>query len=486
MNRRTASSRRHVVSRPIACHAVAALLLSAACGDDSIEGPDGPSVSICHIDGSVGSLRSVLTSALREHLVHGDYVARLEVGPSGGVGDSVHFRRITDALAAARAVRLARNELEQAACRITIAVAPGTVTGTTTESSDPATEKFPLVIDIPDITLRGATTLQLDASGRPTGATDGADVTTLTPVPALAGGGMQVSEQILVINGHPNGSKGHGAIVEGFVLQSGRAATDTTVGGIGILTMRVNDVAIRGNRFENNLISAVDMRASSGLVERLYFSGLGSSCDICLAGPGDFVVRDSRLIGGGIPGVLILPAIILPVPSVIEQYTLPATSAVNVLVENNEVRGHVRKPVGVGLRIGAVGVGAPDVVGSVKARFVGNTLVGNTFGMIVEGAFVRAGTQRRGDIELTTSGNSISQSCQNDLLVTLSQSQVGLGLSNGPYLLNSSFNLTLGPDISWDNAWFANLPGVGNTLNVNGQAIASGSRIAYDAARVCP
>ena len=118
----------------------------------------------------------------------------------------------------------------------------------------------------------------------------------------------------------------------------------------------------------------------------------------------------------------------------------------------------------------------------------GNNLVGNTFGILIHGGFPVAGTMRRGDIEVTTSGNTISQSCQSDLLVTLSRHQVGLGLPSPfpSYLLSSTYKVALGPDISWDNAWFGHAAGFGNSLIVNGQEIPNGVRSAYDAARVCP
>ena len=95
---------------------------------------------------------------------------------------------------------------------------------------------------------------------------------------------------------------------------------------------------------------------------------------------------------------------------------------------------------------------------------------------------------RRGDIELTTSGNTISQSCQADFLVTLNRHQNGFGLSSAfpSPLLNSTYKLTLGTDIDWSKAWYANPAGFGNSLIVNGQAIPEGSRTAYDATRVCP
>ena len=221
------------------------------------------------------------------------------------------------------------------------------------------------------------------------------------------------------------------------------------------------------------------------MVERNHLVGPGSSCDYCLTGPGTYTVRDNRVVGGGIPGVFILPFSFVPVPPQVEQFPLPAAALVTASVINNEVRDHRKKPVGVALRIGAIGVDAPNVAGTANVTFTDNDLVNNTFGIIVEAAFAANNTLRRGDITLSTSGNTITASCQADLLVSLAQSQTALGITNNPYLLNSTYALTLGGDISFDDAWYAHAAGLGNLLLVNGQTIANGVRRAFDANKVC-
>ena len=61
-------------------------------------------------------------------------------------------------------------------------------------------------------------------------------------------------------------------------------------------------------------------------------------------------------------------------------------------IRNNEVRDHLRTPVGVGIRMDAVGVGAPNMYGTIHAVVQDNLLVNNRFGMIVHGAFPVANT----------------------------------------------------------------------------------------------
>lgn len=409
---------------------------------------------------------------------HGDYVAGLEVDALSTTGDGIHFSRLTDALAVARAGRMKRNELERADCRITIVVAAGTFKGSTAASSDAAFERFPLVIDVPDLTLRGALKMQVDAGGRATGVSTSSTATIIVPGVLLGGSsllGGPPQEPMVVVNGHPDGSKGFGAVVEGFVFQSGRLATDTTFSGTAFHIMRVRDVVIRGNKFEGGFNEWLDPRSSSVLIERNHFSGSVVNCGICLAGPGHYVVRDNRMIGGGNAGINQFPAVHLNVSTAVEPFSVPAAALISSVISNNEVRGNLRKPAGAGIRIGAIGINASDVVGTNLATLTGNTLTGNIFGLVVHAPFVQVGTARRGDIEVTTSGNTIAQNCQNEFFVSLTAAGVGLGIGAGPSLLNSTFRLTLGTDVQWDKAWFAHPANAGNKLLVNG----GGERFAH-------
>lgn len=473
--------------------ALSILALLAGCSAEKALDPTGPSLNVCHFAGSVGAATDIPLADLAIHRSHGDYVTHLDVSSAPATGDGIHFTRLTDAVEAARIIRMAHLELDKAACRITIAAAAGVLPGSTPPSTDPAFERFPIVIDVPDITVKGALKMQLDADGRATGVGETNDATIFAPNPALVvgAGGSQVSssEPIFIVNAHPSGSKGNGAVIEGFVFRSGRDTAATVNGGQGVFSMRVRDLVVRGNRFETGLTEAVDLRATSAAVERNYLVGRANSCDICISGPGDYAVRDNRLMGpGGLPGILSTPTQILPVPAVVEQYTLPATALVTALITNNEVRGHVSKPVGTGIRIGGMSLGAQDVINASRITVTKNALVGNTFGVIIDAAFPVAGSGLRADIDFNMSGNTITKSCQNDLLVSFTRHQSGLGLTSPfpSYLRNSTYTLTLGSELPWDAAWVAHAAGYGNMLNVNGQTMANVNRTAYDAVKVCP
>ncbi len=471
----------------------AALILSVmlACSEQPTS--PGGLMPVCHRSGASGIVMEMDTAELSTHRSHGDYPVNLIVNKSTSVtGDSIHFKRIGDAVAIARSVRVTRNEAEAAACRITINVGPGLFAGSVAESSDPAMERFPIVIDVPDISLRGSFRMTADAGGRATGLGEGTDSTILAASPGLltvfTGGIAQNNraQPIIVVNAHPEGSKGNGVLVEGFTFRSGNSAADATVGGHAIFSMRATGLTVRGNRFEGGFSEVLDLRVGSGKVERNYLTGRGGSCAICLSGPGEYEARDNRIMGpGGIPGIFVNSTNLIPVPPEVEPNVLPASATVTATLTNNEVRSHQATPVGVGIRIGPIGPGSPNVAGVARVTVEGNSLLNNRFGIIAEAAFPIANTTLRGDIDLTLKNNTITGSCQTDIFVSFSRHTTGLGIQNAPYLRNSSFNLSLGTGVNWADVWYAHPAGMGNTLTVDGQVIANGSQIRYDAAKVC-
>lgn len=441
-------------------------------------------VALCHLTESGGKILQVGAPALNAHLAQGDYASTLIVSHAPGqADDGIHFRRISDALSAARTGRLDRGEITSAACRITIVVSADTYQGTATGQASGDVENFPLIVDVPDITIRGALVMGLDDAGRATGIGTQDGETTLTPtgpLPVIAG----ASTPIIIANAHPGGSAGNGLTVEGFVFQSGHDPV-VDAGGQGVLSVRTTGLTIHGNRFEGGFTESIDIRSGSADVAQNHLAGTAGTCDVCLAGPGSFHAIGNRLLAGGIPGIGASGVISVPVPSGVEPLDIPATAETWAVIENNEVRDHLRTPVGTGLRVDAIGVGAPNVHNTVHATMRNNLLVNNRFGIIVHAAFTLAGTDRKSDVDVTLSGNSIQQSCQTKLLVSLSRHQSALGLKQSPYLLNSTFMLALHDNLSWDEAWYSHPAGYGNTLIVDGQTIPNGGRQFYSATE-CP
>ncbi|MEZ4588631.1 MAG: hypothetical protein R2909_19820 [Gemmatimonadales bacterium] len=484
--------------RPFARRVNAASLLAlsvvlASCSDDlPTEDRGGPdlqtdraatgSVAVCHHPDAAGRILTIARSALAAHLAHGDYVTTLRVGFAGDM-QGVDFATVTDALDAIRTDRLARGESVEAACRITVLVAAGTITGTTVVPAPPGAERFPLLVDVPDVTLRGALAMGLDRNGRATGQGTGEPPTVLTPaepLPVVAG----ASTPIVLVNGHPGGSAGNGFVLEGFVLQSGHDPA-VSAGGQGILTVRAGNVVIRGNRFEAGFTESIDVRGGGAQVIENHLAGTAGTCDVCLAGPGHFRARGNLLLAGGIPGITVDGVVGLPVPAGVEPFDLPSEAEMWVEVINNEVRDHLRTPVGVGIRVDALGVGAPNVFNRIHAVIRNNLLVDNRFGLIVHAAFPVANTGLHSNLDVTLGGNRIEGSCQAKLLVSLSRHTTALGLSNNPWLKGSTFELRLNGDLQWDEAWYGHAAGFGNTLIVDGQQIAEGGYHAYSAT-TCP
>jgi hypothetical protein len=440
-------------------------------------------VDLCHRPVSGGRILSVGAESARAHVAHGDYLSTLHVSHDPDQpADRTHFTSIGAALAEARASRVLADEATEAACRITIVVAPGTYQGTVGAASG-LLERFPLLVDVPDITLQGALAMAVDDAGRATGESMSGGESVLAPIAPLPFGGG-VSTPIIVANAHPGGSAGNGLVVSGFVFQSGQLLP-TAAGGQGILSLRTTGLTIRGNRFERGFTESLDLRASSADVRENHLSGTAGTCDMCLAGPGTFTVAGNRLLAGGIPGIAVSPTVLLPVPPDVEQYVLPATAETWADIRNNEVRDHRRVPVGVGVRMDAVGVGAPNVYGTVHAIVQENSLLNNRFAIMVHAAFTTPTTNRRGDVELTLGGNVLEGSCQTDLLVSLARHQTAIGLATTPYLLGSTFRLTLNGDVSWADAWYSHAPGLGNSLIVDGADVAPGARHFYSGAG-CP
>ena len=445
--------------------------------------PAAGKVNVCHRPATGGSILEIGVAGVADHLAHGDYISTLLVSHDAGQPvDGAHFATITGALAAARTSRVGANESTAAACRITILVSAGTYQGTVGSASG-ALEHFPLMVDFPDITLHGALAMTLDAAGRATGQGTGPGETVLTPAEPLPFVDL-LSTPIIIANAHPGGSAGNGLVVEGFVFQSGHDPL-VDAGGQAVLSLRTMGLTIRGNRIEGGFTESLDIRASGADVLENHLAGTAGTCDVCLAGPGTYTARGNRLLAGGIPGLGVSAPVNLPVPPGVEPYVPTATGETWADIRNNSVSDHQRTPVGVGIRVDAVGIGAPNVHSTIHAVIQDNLLVNNRFGMIVHAAFPVVGTDRRGDVDVTLGGNVFEGSCQTNLLVSFARHTTGLGIDNRPYLLNSTFQLTLGGDVSWDDVWFSHPDGFGNTLVVDGQTIANGGRQFYDATG-CP
>src|SRR4029079_298063 len=153
---------------------------------------------------------------------------------------------------------------------------------------------------------------------------------------------------------------------------------------------------------------------------RNLLTGKGGSCALCMFGPGDYKVIANRQVGlTGRLSVLVFPTIFTAVPPNVEQLTLPAEALVTAEVTNNEFRNHQEVPFGIGVRVAAIGPGAPNVVGTARVVAQDNDLADNRFAVVAEAGFLVANTAQRGSIDLTLKGNVLTGACQTGLLVAL-------------------------------------------------------------------
>lgn len=477
----TQITRRHLGPRA----AMVALMALVACSDAAEPPPFQERAVVCEPGATTSTELPV--ARLGDLVARGGYVARLLVDRDITPTPGVVFRRITDALKQARESR-SLTASRGSACRIVIQVSPGTYVGTTGTPAGPDIEQLPLLIDIPNVTLRGAYDMPVDAAGRASGPSAGLRASVLRADPPLRIFGPTNNTryaEVLVAVDAGGDRNGHNARIEGFVFQSGHQTPDT-VAGVGVLSLRAEGIEVIGNSFEGNFSERVDVRSGGVRVERNYSSGPGGTCDICMNGPGtNFIVRSNTLVDGGVPGVLIMPFTLLPLPPGFQQLVVPRTSTATVVVDNNDVSGHQRVPVGTAYRVAAIGNGAPDVQGTVNVSLTRNLSTDNRFGLIIEGGFPVAGTTLRGDVNVSASGNTFINSCQANLLISLSRHSTGLGLGVLPYLRSSTFALSLGAELPFADAWFSHPAALGNTLRVDGADMPNGTRAPYNAAKVC-
>lgn len=465
---------------------ILASLLAYACSSDapapsapasiSASKSDGGKVSVCHKPDGGGKILSLSANALSAHLGHGDYVAGYEVDHNGPPTDGVHFATITEALDSARATRRARSEMTSAGCRITIDVAKGTYVGS---FSTPAAggERLPYLITVPDITLRGAFTMRVDARGRATGTSTG-DTTTLGADRALI-----PTEAYVVVADDADGYHGDRAVIEGFRFLSGNTNPDAPKGGIGVGSLRAKDLSVRGNLFEVGMQGAANLRASTADLSANYARRVSDgSCTFCLAGPGAYTVHENRLLDPGFTNVF-MAALVLrapfplgsnPLGVVVPPYVVPTDRASYTgTITNNDLSYGTHQPKGFGSGVRLVPyVSDADIPQSGTVVLSDNTMLKNNFALTIEPNTPTTGISpvSQGNITVTAIRNEMGPSCRNNMLVSFARISRTIGVPPGTegYLANSTFTLILDSTAPFDKAWFDN-SAPGNSLYVNGE-----------------
>ena len=82
--------------------------------------------------------------------------------------------------------------------------------------------------------------------------------------------------------------------------------------------MRARGPIVRRNRIDGRFTEPLTFKVSTAVVEQNYLVGNGGTCALCFSGSGTLDATGNRLMGpGGIPGMLILPFAVGPVPPMV-------------------------------------------------------------------------------------------------------------------------------------------------------------------------
>jgi hypothetical protein len=432
-----------------------------------------------------------------------DLYVDANAAPGGDGSARAPYLRITDGVERARSDRQAGLEED-----ITIHVASGTYSGSYTSARlnrEPGLEILPILINVPNLTLRGATKLLEDASDLPTGAQPGTE-TVITTDEVVSSPNFTAS--LILIAPTTDGGSGDGVTVSGFILDP-QATVNLPRDGVPELQSIWVDRAANFEVRQNIVMRSgdgVDARMSSGTVSGNLFVGNGFA-GTYLSGGNDAYPANVRIIGnrgfnnvrGGaglgafgrtIPldlgaNTLQSPAILLTVDPASWPNLLTAT------VNNNDFSGNVVY----GLRC------APyppddyyklkaDLTARLEANVSGNLFNGNqNYGLLLDAGFPSPRSDRNAvsaQFDLALQNNALTGNGRATALLTFERFAVSLGtdslkdfkyLSQSVYNLNDTEGETLGFD--YDNPLMDPFDGtvLNNALIINGTVMPSGIKI---------
>jgi hypothetical protein len=422
---------------------------------------------------------------------------------SGDGSADAPYLRITDAMTRARSGR--QSGLEET---ITIHVAPGTYSGSYSGSrlkSQPRLELLPIILNVPNLTLSGATKLLEDASELPTGAQPGTE-TVITTDEVVSSPNFTAC--LILVAPTTDGGSGDGVTVSGFILDP-QATVHLPQDGVpelqSIWLDRAADFEVRQNIVMRSG-DGVRSRMSSGSVKGNLFLGNGFA-GAYLTGGNRAYPANVRIIGNrgfdNVRGGAMLGAFGNTIPLDLGSNTLQSPAVLlaadpaswpNLLtatVNDNDFSGNVVY----GLRCGAYPPDnyyklKADLTARLEANVSGNSFKGNqNYGLVLDAAFPpprsdKSAVSARFDLALQN--NALTGNGRATALFTFERFTVSLGtdsLKDFNYLSESVYNLTdperetLGFD--YDNPVTDPFDGtvLNNTLIINGAATPSGIKI---------
>ncbi|HTL54322.1 MAG TPA: hypothetical protein VL361_01530 [Candidatus Limnocylindrales bacterium] len=227
-----------------------------------------------------------------------DLYVDVTASPNGDGSAGNPYWRITDAVNRARSDR--QGATIPAGETIVIHVAPGTYIGSySPPGSARQMELLPIVLNMPNVILNGATVLALDALGLPTGLAPGTPETILASSDPL-GSPMQT---LLAIISTTDGGTGNNVTVTGFSFDQPLADHF----GTSIFADHVSGFVIRGN-WTRNAGKQVNIRFSSGTLDGNLVTDSPNGVGIYIATgsarfPAQVTVRTNRSIHNGEHGL---------------------------------------------------------------------------------------------------------------------------------------------------------------------------------------
>ena len=184
--------------------------------------------------------------------------ANAAAGGNGSV--ATPYLRITDAIGRARQLRQAT--VISPAERIVIHVAPGNYVGTFNSNpldNNSNKEVLPIILNVPNLTLVGATVLDHDSRGLPTGPAN-APQTKLKSGTTLTDPG----QALILVTRTTDGSAGENVAINGLTLEEN--GSQDSPGQAGIFIDRVSGFSIAHNMFMHTGVGCLT-RMSSGNFE---------------------------------------------------------------------------------------------------------------------------------------------------------------------------------------------------------------------------
>jgi hypothetical protein len=425
---------------------------------------------------------------------------------AGGNGSAVApYRRITDAVERARLVR--QSVAIPASERIVIHIAAGNYVGTFNSNpleNNGSKEVLPIILNVSGLTLTGASVLDHDSRGLPTGSANGPQ--TKLKSSNLTDGARQA---LLWITRTIDGGAGDGVIVSGVTFGESSGGN-----GLGIVTDRVVDFALLDNAFIHTSIGIIT-RLSSGVVDGNYFDG-NSSVGPGIGGgsvnhPASVTLSRNRSTaatgGADIRGEPSLRTLDLGANSVqpeplqrVFDRNNPEDAAnipdsLDVLVSNNDFSGNAHAGLwcfayAINPAFGYTTIDASQPKTSVvRATIVGNTFINNgNYGVSAEaGGTVRADPREwRREFAATFMLNTFQGNGRAGALFSFTAGDVSLGsasIQNLTYLQNSTCDVTdLDGELAgfdYDNPAADPISAIvlHNALSVNGTTVLPGTKI---------